>query len=266
MVTMMDDEHNDVGRNRCHEQSQLPIHAQYDQKETSTQLKPQEGTGGDATAMSVSLTGVCRRSRSRPFLFSMNLFSLSIWNILSGHSSSPITSFVQASNQHRQKQNELSLRQDVVVDEICGCSPSNYSIVLDFSLFCPPVEVGRGNGIGEISCLISPLGAPSSDLEPVRLLNVDILELDQNNNVLTQERIDGGFVSGDTIVYTSILGRDVDLAVEQIPRAFQMNLNGVNADGVALINVFVITFTNECGLLPVLDPGESAGWAVFVSS
>ena len=165
-----------------------------------------------------------------------------------------------------QRQGEPSLRQDIIVDEICGCSPSNYSIVLDFSLFCPPVEVGRGNGIGEISCIISPLGAPSSDLEPVRLLNIDILELDQNNNVLTQERIDGGFVNGDTIVYTSILGRDVELAVEQIPRAFQMNLNGVNADGVALINVFVITFTNECGILPVLDPGESAGWAVFVSS
>lgn len=189
--------------------------------------------------------------QSRSVVVATIVFSLTALNILSSYE---LISAQVLSNQATKQVG------------ICGCSPSNFTITLDFSLFCPPVQVGRGDGISEISCIISPLGAPTSNLEPIRLLNVDFLELDQNNNVLTQERIDGGFVDGDTIVYTSILGRSVDLTVADIPSAFQMNLNGVNAEGVALINVFVITFTNECGILPVLDPGESAGWAVFVST
>ena len=158
---------------------------------------------------------------------------------------------------------ELSL---TVNDDVCGCSSSTYTFVLDFGLTCPPTNInkGSGSGVARVSCLISPFGAPTTKLEPVVVDSISILELDQSNSVLVEERIGGAFVSGDSFSYSSIINTDVT-SVQEIPKALQLNLSGRNEDGVILINVFVITFTNECGVTPVIQLGESAGWVTFVS-
>jgi hypothetical protein len=152
---------------------------------------------------------------------------------------------------------------------VCGCSPPTYTFLLDFNLFCPPIEIDRNPGIQSLSCLISPFGAPTTDLAPVVVTHVDVLELDQSNNVLEQSRIEGDFFSEDSFSYASILNNTAEIDdAEQIPRALQLILNARNEAGVTLINIFVITFSNQCGAVPVFETStseQSAGWAIFVS-
>jgi len=153
-------------------------------------------------------------------------------------------------------------------DDVCGCSPPTYTFVLDFSLSCPPVNIttDTGSGVASASCLISPFGAPTNKLAPVVVDSVSILELDQINSVLVEERIDGELFDGDSFSYSSIINNPDDITgIRQIPKALQLNLNGKNEDGIMLMNVFIVTFSNECGVFPVIQEGESAGWAIFVS-
>eukprot|EP00533_Pseudo-nitzschia_delicatissima_P002588 CAMPEP_0116110658 /NCGR_PEP_ID=MMETSP0327-20121206/18027_1 /TAXON_ID=44447 /ORGANISM="Pseudo-nitzschia delicatissima, Strain B596" /LENGTH=280 /DNA_ID=CAMNT_0003603833 /DNA_START=249 /DNA_END=1088 /DNA_ORIENTATION=+ len=124
------------------------------------------------------------------------------------------------------------------------------------------IRTGTGSGVSRVSCLISPFGAPTTKLNPISIDSVSVLELDQSNNVLVEERIGDGFNDGDSFSYQSIINRDVT-TIQNIPKALQLNLSGRNEDGVMLMNVFVITFTNECGVTPVLEVGESAGWVRF---
>jgi hypothetical protein len=150
--------------------------------------------------------------------------------------------------------------------ELCSCAPSTYEFTLDFSLFCPPVNITLGDAIQATSCLVSPFGNPEvSDLVPIAVQSIDILELGQDLRVLVQENIEGNFGDGDTFQYTSVVATDADGEVE-IPRALQLNLVGVNANDEPIINVYIITFTNNCDTYPVLSEGQSAGWTVFVSS
>jgi hypothetical protein len=152
--------------------------------------------------------------------------------------------------------------------ELCSCAPNTYNFTLDFSLFCPPVNITIGDAVQATSCLVSPFGNPQvDDLIPVAVQSIDILELGQDLRVLVQENIEGNFGDGDTFSYTSIaaLPENIATAVD-IPRALQLNLVGVNANDEPIINVYIITFTNNCGTYPVLQEGQSAGWTRFVSS
>lgn len=155
----------------------------------------------------------------------------------------------------------------VHAQDICGCSPRTFTLNLDFSLACPPTNITSGGGIAAVSCLVSPFGAPATDLTPVVVESISILELDQSNNVIVEERIEGNLLDGDTFSYTSVLDNTGSITIsEQIPRALQMNLNGRNLEGVILLNVFIITYSNECGFVPVIQDGHSAGWVIFVSA
>jgi hypothetical protein len=151
--------------------------------------------------------------------------------------------------------------------EVCSCAPNTYEFTLDFSLFCPPVNITLGDAVQATSCLVSPFGNPDvEDLIPIAVQSIDILELGQDLRVLVQENIEGNFGDGDTFSYTSISAdpANINSAVD-IPRALQLNLVGVNANDEPIINVYIITFTNDCGTYPVLQEGQSAGWTRFVS-
>jgi hypothetical protein len=150
-------------------------------------------------------------------------------------------------------------------DDVCGCSASTYVFVLDFDLSCPPTNISLGSGVQSVSCLISPFGAPTTKIAPIVLDSVSILELDQNNNVLVEERMNGELVNGDSFSYSSIVNDREVTSIQNIPSVLQLNLSGRNEDGVMLMNVFFIRFSNECGVTPVIQEGESAGWAIFVS-
>lgn len=152
--------------------------------------------------------------------------------------------------------------------EICSCGPKTFEITLDFSLTCPPVNITLGDGVDATSCLISPFGEPDVEsLVPIAVESIDILELGQNLRVTAQTNIGTRLLDGDTFTYTSVVADpDSITTVTEVPRALQLNIVGINADGNSIINVFIVTFTNDCGSYPVFQEGQSAGWARFVSS
>ena len=151
--------------------------------------------------------------------------------------------------------------------EICACSPRSYEFTFDFSLTCPPVNITLGDGVEATSCLVSPFGALNIvDLVPVSVESIDILELGQNLRVVAQTDINDVFLDGDSFTYTSaVADPDSIEEIQQIPRALQINIVGTNEKGDEIINVFIVTFNNECGSYPLFEEGEYAGWARFVS-
>ena len=152
--------------------------------------------------------------------------------------------------------------------EICACSPRSYEFTLDFNLTCPPVNIAVGDAVDDTSCLISPFGALDvEDLVPVSVDSIDVLELGQNLRVIAQTDIDQTFSDGDSFTYTSVVADPSSIeTVEQVPRALQINIVGNNQHGDRIINVFIVTFTNDCDKYPVFEEGQSAGWAKFVSN
>lgn len=152
--------------------------------------------------------------------------------------------------------------------EICYCAPNTYEFTLDFALFCPPVNITIGDAVAATTCMVSPFGDPSvTDLIPVSVSSIDILELNQGLQVMMQENIAGDFADGDTFQYTSYAALPGEIVnPEDLPRAIQINIIGVNANDEPIINVYLITFTNSCGSYPVLFEGQSAGWTRFVSA
>jgi hypothetical protein len=151
--------------------------------------------------------------------------------------------------------------------DICACTPTSYEFVFDFNLSCPPVNITLGDGVAETSCSVTPFGSEDvTDLIPVSVQSIAILELRQDLLVLVREDIEGNFVSGSSFQYQSITNDPglIDIPSE-IPRAIQLNIVGVNVNDEPIINVFIITFTNDCGAYPVLVSGQSIGWTFFVS-
>jgi hypothetical protein len=145
---------------------------------------------------------------------------------------------------------------------VCACTPSTYEFVFDFDLFCPPVNITLGDAIAATPCLVSPFGNPvATNLIPVSVQEIDILELGQDLSVLVQENLEGNFVDGDSFRYESL----TNAPGGDIPRAIQINIVGVNGLDQSIINVFLITFTNDCDTYPVLVDGQSIGWVFFVS-
>jgi hypothetical protein len=155
-------------------------------------------------------------------------------------------------------------------DAICYCAPNTYEFTLDFALTCPG-DISTGGGVQDFSCFISPFAnSEVTDLVPVAIQSINVIELDQNLQLLAQESIERDFGDGDTFQYTSVAAFPgttsyTEDAPTNIPRAIQLNINGINQNGEGIINVFIIVFTNSCDVYPVLFEGESIGWTTFVS-
>lgn len=147
--------------------------------------------------------------------------------------------------------------------DLCACSPSKYTFTLDFSLSCPPVNVTRNGGIAATFCQISPFGEENdniTDLVPTEIKYVNVLELGQSFEVLSQQNITGVQVDGDSFEYASIVENEGN---EEIPKVVQLNIFAHNAAGQPIVNFFAIAYTNLCDEFPTLIQGESAGWTRF---
>ena len=159
--------------------------------------------------------------------------------------------------------------QQEIGAEICFCAPNTYEFELDFSLTCPPVNITLGDAVKATTCMVSPFGNPEiADLVPVRVTSIDVLELNQNLQVMVQESISPTtpYLDGDTFSYVSYAAIPGEIVnPEDLPRAIQLNIMGVNKFEQEIINVYLITFTNSCGAYPVLFGGQWAGWTRFVS-
>eukprot|EP00532_Pseudo-nitzschia_australis_P019564 CAMPEP_0168309268 /NCGR_PEP_ID=MMETSP0142_2-20121227/66186_1 /TAXON_ID=44445 /ORGANISM="Pseudo-nitzschia australis, Strain 10249 10 AB" /LENGTH=469 /DNA_ID=CAMNT_0008261979 /DNA_START=371 /DNA_END=1780 /DNA_ORIENTATION=- len=157
------------------------------------------------------------------------------------------------------------LFQGATAVQQCACSPSKYTLTLDFSLTCPPVNVTRNGGISATFCQISPFGDENqniTDLVATEIKYVDVLELGQQFEVLTQQNISGTFYDGDSFEFSSIVTEEGN---QEIPKVLQLNMFANNAEGQPLVNFFAIAYSNDCDEYPTLIEGESAGWTQFTS-
>ena len=152
---------------------------------------------------------------------------------------------------------------------ICGCQPATYTFTFDFDLTCNDNNVEGGAGINETACLTEVRGedqVPDEDLIPVTVQSVQIFELDQNLQVFSQTVRTGTFVDGSNFTYTSIISTISDLDnVAALPRGLQLVITGLNNKEQSTVNTYIITYTNDCGIFPILREGQTSGWTIFVS-
>jgi hypothetical protein len=149
---------------------------------------------------------------------------------------------------------------------VCSCAPSVYSFILNLTAICNETSVS-GLGVERTECISEGTGADANsvtDFVPVAVSNVEIIELDETLLPLSFYSDDGDFRSGDVIEYTSIVDNQI-VDESRIPRGLQLNFMGRNSLEQSIGNVVTIVFNNDCGAFPVLQEGDTLGWAIFVS-
>ncbi len=148
---------------------------------------------------------------------------------------------------------------------ICACQPSVYEFKLNFSLTCSQKTV-VGPGIVSSACTVdTELAQNVTDFTPVRVTTIQILELNQNLDVIAQTFLNGNYGSGDTFRYVSVTVSPNTTSALQISKGIQISLAGTNQFDQALVNFWLILFTNDCGIYPVILQGQEIGWTIFVS-
>jgi hypothetical protein len=157
--------------------------------------------------------------------------------------------------------------QTIGVD-ICACSPSVYTFELSFLLNCSMQTVKDNPGVQDAECRVSGLRPEDNvtDLVPVKVSTVEILELGAEQQVIQSGFYDQGYFDLATISYTSITGSPdaLNLTVDQIPRGLQINIIGQNANEEDILNYWIVLFTNQCNAFPVFEIGDMIGWTVIV--
>jgi hypothetical protein len=151
---------------------------------------------------------------------------------------------------------------------ICACQPDVYEFTVDLSLQCDDMDIKKGDpGILDTACVVNTSGDENvTDFTPTIVTEIQVLELDQNFDVVGQYREAGEFTSGDTFQYTSVTATPSKLNATSIPSAIQLFLSGRNAAEQDLVNFYAIVYDNDCGVWPLLEEGDRAGWTVFVST
>jgi hypothetical protein len=77
--------------------------------------------------------------------------------------------------------------------------------------------------------------------------------------------VPGAFVDGDMLTYTSILSTsDSSWTAADLPRGLQFVITGMNVNREIVVNSFIITYSNDCDIFPVLTVGQQGGWVDFV--
>jgi hypothetical protein len=151
---------------------------------------------------------------------------------------------------------------------VCSCQPGTYTFTFDFSLICADRDIKAGDpGVIDAACVLNPQGiANVTDFVPVRVSEVQILELDQALQVISQTTYARDFLDRSSFTYSSItVTMPKELNSTSIPKGIQVYFTGQNAQGQDLVNFYAIVYDNSCGIFPVLQPGQVSGWTIFVS-
>lgn len=151
-------------------------------------------------------------------------------------------------------------------DEICACSPTEFSLLLDFEEVCPPpgFDVGEGTGISSFDCNIQALDNSVTDLVPVRIVGYNITEFDRDLERITGiERIDLDLTDDFVIFYRSFTFSGVP-SPELIPGAFEVIYVAENANGDILLGTWSVVYSNECDVL-AFETGDSTLWATIAN-
>ena len=153
-------------------------------------------------------------------------------------------------------------------DDVCNCQPGTLTLTIDYALTCDDRTILNGDpGIDEVECLLFSQEDPMvSDPVPVKVNSISIFELDAKFDIIKTTNITTPFQSGDTITYESFAVAETDVVSSGlVPRGLQVTLTGFNAAGNDLTNSYVILYTNECDIYPVLTDGSTIGWTSIVS-
>jgi hypothetical protein len=154
--------------------------------------------------------------------------------------------------------------------DICACQPSIVTFTINFAFKCVESNV-EGPGILETTCLTELTGDDetrnTTDVAPVSVTEVQVLELDENKAVIAQTQFDTGpYSDGASFTYTSIVVDDPDsVTTSNFPKGFQVIAKGISATEEAVQNTWAIIYSNDCGIFPLLEVGEQIGWVNFVS-
>lgn len=170
--------------------------------------------------------------------------------------------------------------------DLCACTPTTYTFQLNFTALCNDTNIvagsssgsnnrsstGEGNsGIIDVACFVTEQteeAEPVDDVIPVAVSTIDVLELNEDLDVLEQTQYADDFRNGDTFTYTSVMGMRSDfanLSAKEIPAGLQLNIVGRNQIDQPIVNLWAMLFSNECGIYPVLVPGDAIGWTILVS-
>jgi hypothetical protein len=153
-----------------------------------------------------------------------------------------------------------SLASGQVVDDLCICSPTTFTFTLDFAGACPGT-VEEGPGISSVNCFDI---SNSTDLVPVSVSTIQVLELDQGLQNLNGQRYDGPFEEGDSVTFTSV-ATGVITEKSEVPGGLQVNTIGTNAEGVPVLYSFIVDYSNSCSDTPIFQIGDQIGWIIIVS-
>lgn len=148
-------------------------------------------------------------------------------------------------------------------DELCSCSPTVLGFRFDFAATCPGT-LQTGDGTENLDCQILVLGPDQSNMQPVIVETVTILEVNELA-VINSTTLTGPFLDGDEIQYASISSYR-NLTETYFPFGLEMTLMGENSDGDTLVNIISIAYdVTECEEWPVIPSGSAIGWIDIVS-
>jgi hypothetical protein len=156
---------------------------------------------------------------------------------------------------------------------ICACQPASYTFRFNFTNSCENTTTIFPDqpGVVDVGCVESPIISGDDDglfdLVPVQITTVEVLELDQFQVPIGGKLYKEGYTNGDEITYVSIAGTSAgifNLTELTVPKGLQLNIAGRNKFDLDITNFWIILFSNDCGLFPVLHEGDKIGWTDMV--
>jgi hypothetical protein len=132
----------------------------------------------------------------------------------------------------------------IVGVDICDCQPSTITFRVDFSFDCDGSNVA-GPGIDETTCNAETRGNENvTDFVPTLITTVQIFELDENFQPVSETNYDAVYFDGAGVTYTTIVERAPDkITTATLPRGFQVVLTGLNAAEQNIVTLLAIRYT-----------------------
>ena len=149
-----------------------------------------------------------------------------------------------------------------VGDTFCGCTPSSYTMTLDFALTCADTSISLSSpGILDVTCSINPalMGNPTE----AYAFQIQVLELDQNFQVLKQDTFSDTINNGGTFTYDSAISEPT-ADPEKVPGSIEIGIMAQDVTMTRLFQMWTISFSNSCDIYPVITPDMQVGWTVIV--
>ena len=148
---------------------------------------------------------------------------------------------------------------------VCACQPSEYELELNFGAPCHDNDFNGLPGIESTACFLnSDSQTDVTDFIPTLVTNIEFHEFNRFLETVQDVPLTGPFDNGESIRFSSITASNPSLNEHQLPHGIQMIFSDLNAINQQIEMNWVIMFTDDCDVYPVLQEGQTHGWTVFV--